>query len=355
MAKANIKIPNLISGERYRIVISPSDDSLVSFNAPSIAFTVPPSPDRLDNPSYQLKKTNTQSLVVADTVITNGTITTSYPAVTTSGTISAWSSAVGSYNYDFTINSTSTIKVGDHFIVDNISSPPTEYYDQLRYTVTGVPSSTKVQCSARYDPNFRNFIVNGVATNTGIWAYNDGRALDNRTNKANAAQWTNITPAYSTTTPTSSGTTVFGRQTNLSMPSMPKNLIWTNTVRDVIIFMFQYNGEFYYLNNTPIAEVSDKKIMFGSTPNDTLVKAAKVSPESLIRYDTTSLPISQTSPTATAVHYLGLGSIQPKYYFTVARYILDSNGTNWNGQWLQKKVGFDANQTMDYVLKSVAV
>jgi hypothetical protein len=348
MAKVDIKFTGLSPNQKYRLVISPKDDAITKFSVPSVSFTTPKAPNRLDLSNVYVSSI-ASSAQQADTITGTTPVSIYHPSVVTRGTISYWVANIGTYDYRFTTNDASSISNGDHFIVDGISTPPTEYYDQLYYTVTG-KSGNVVYVRASYVPSFRQFIVNGVYTNSSSFAYSDGRALSNKDNP-NAANWTNVTAPYYTTSTQATNTAVYGKYAILNVYNPPTNLTWTNTVKDVPVFMFEWNNKFYYLSNTVNIDTSTPdrvKGMWGKYTN----QAFEISAGGPINYTSSSSVITASGPSLSAVHYLGIENIRPKYYFTIARYIKDSNGTDWIGSWLQKKVGYDLYQTIDYVIKA---
>jgi hypothetical protein len=367
MAKANITIPDLAPGQKYKLVIASTNNDQLKFNLPGIEFTALP----------QVIPINSIPISITSEIITVGTIpasqytgtpiVTNYPAVSRSGTISAWSRTDGSYSYTFTVNSTSGMAAGYQLQVTNISSGLHRYYDQLYYVITGVPSSTTVNVTASYRPDiYRTFCHpdhnNKTKWNPSgeYWQYIDGRSGSTASN-ANAANYSFTIPAYSTTTIptlTTPSVDIKGFRNILTInDGNPISLStqWSTTVKDVPIFFFlDSSGEYYYFNTAGTApdatnlykidKSAASKITSGNAPKPRAISATEMNSYS-------SFPLK-------AIHYLGdnkgdNSSLGFKYYFTIARYIFD--GVQWNGEWLQKKKSFiDGDpKVMNLVLSGV--
>lgn len=312
MAEIEVSIPNLVSGQRYRMVVeSRNNPSLVG---PSIEFVVPPTPRFLSTyqPLYK---------VVAEPWSTTSTVTTTIPGATISAgsiqaaanlskNITGWKRGNNIYPpYQFQVNNVTGLNIGQTFTVNGMSSPAGgDYYDRLIYTVVSASGTTVGATAIIPTPTPSGF--------TASWKAAKGAPLVGNTTTSNNGTLNFSIPAIPATDQTaastskSTTTTDSGTKYHVDV-SAPQEistfLISDETMFDAIVFFYIKNGVYYYLNNSVMG----------------------VNPPS---YSTKPSTISLTERNANIGAQTE--SVARDYRFTVARY--EKQGSSWVGYWMQK-------------------
>lgn len=312
MANVEISIPNLVSGQRYRMVIeSENNPSLVG---PSIEFVVPSTPRFLSTyqPLYRVvaepwSTTTTETTTIPGATISAGSI---QAAANLSKNITGWKRGNNIYPpYQFYVDNITSLSIGQTFTVNAMSNPAGgDYYDRLIYTVVSVSGTTVGATAVIPSP-----VPSGFTTS---WRNAGGAPLVGNTTTSNNGTLNFSLPAIPATDQTAAGTekatttTESGTKYHVDV-SAPEEistfLISDETMFDAIVFFYIKNGTYYYLNNTEM----------------------NVNPPS---YSTKPSTISLTERNA------NIGgqqeSIARDYRFTVARY--EKQGSSWVGYWMQK-------------------
>jgi hypothetical protein len=329
MAKVEVSIPNLVSGQRYRMVVeSKNNPSLVG---PSIEFVVPPTPRFLSTyqPLYNVvaepwSTSTTTYEFVAGATIAAGSIQAAGPA---SINITGWYRGNNIYPpYQFKVDGTGGITQGQEFTVNGMSSPAGgDYYDRLIYTVvdsygnaspggpTGIVSPT-VTAIARIP----NPVPSGFTTS---WKNAKGAPLvaATRTNNTGTLNFNRLAIPATDQTATGSNkpvtTTESGTKYHVDV-SAPQEilsfLVSDETMFDAIVFFYIKNGVYYYLNDT---------VMSVNPPS------YSTKPSTILLTERNS-NIGDQSESATR-----------DYRFTVARY--EKQGSSWVGYWMQKDDAYE--------------
>ena len=329
MATVEVSIPNLVSGQRYRMVVeSRNNPSLVG---PSIEFVVPPTPRFLSTyqPLYNVvaepwSTSTTVNVTVPGTTIAAGTYQAAGPA---SVNIEGWYRGNNIYPpYQFKVNDTGGITQGQEFTVYGMSDPAgSDYYDRLIYTVvdafgspappgiTGVVSPT-IRATARIP----NPVPSGFTTS---WKQAAGAPLVAalRTNNTGTLNFNRLAipatdqPAISTTKPVTTTQSGTKYHVDVSAPQeISTFLISDETMFDAVVFFYIKNGVYYYLDDTLMS----------------------VNPPS---YSTKPPTILLTERNANIGEQNE--SIARDYRFTVARY--EKQGSSWVGYWMQKDDSYE--------------
>jgi hypothetical protein len=312
MAKVEVSIPNLVSGQRYRMVVeSRNNPSLVG---PSIEFVVPPTPRFLSTyqPLYKVvaepwSTTTTTTETIPGATITAGSI---QAAANLSKNITGWKRGNNIYPpYQFYVNNITSLNLGQTFTVNAMSSPAGgDYYDRLIYTVVSVSGTTVGATATIPNPAPSGF--------TASWKAAAGAPLVGNTTTSNNGTLNFSLPAIPATNQTAASTTKSTTKTDSGTKyhvdvSAPQEistfLISDETMFDVIVFFYIKNGVYYYLNNTVMG----------------------VNPPS---YSTKPSTISLTERNADIGEQTE--SVARDYRFTVARY--EKQGSSWVGYWMQK-------------------
>jgi hypothetical protein len=318
MAKVEVSIPNLVSGQRYRMVVeSRNNPSLVG---PSIEFVVPPTPRFLSTyqPLYRIvsepwSTTTETTVTIPGETIAAGSI---QAGGSFSKTITGWKRGSNiSPPYQFYVDNVSGLTNGQQFTVNGMSQPAGgDYYDRLIYTVSGNPSGTTVGATAVIP----NPVPSGFTTS---WKNAKGAPLVTSTTTSNngvlnfslpSIPATNQTAASTekTTSTTQSGTKY---HVDVSAPQEILTLLISDeTMFDAIVFFYIKNGSYYYLNNSPM----------------------NVNPPS---YSTKPSTILLTERNANIGEQNE--SVARDYRFTVARY--EKQGSSWVGYWMQKDDSYE--------------
>jgi hypothetical protein len=323
MAKVEVSIPNLVSGQRYRMVVeSRNNPSLVG---PSIEFVVPPTPRFLSTyqPLYKVvaepwSTTTSVTEVVEGATISAGSIQAEGPV---SKTITGWKRGNNIYPpYLFTVSDIGSVSIGQTFTVNGMSSPAGgDYYDRLIYTV--------VTATGRLAPGFPSFLPTQIGATATIpspvpsgfttaWKNANGAPLVTNTTTSNNGTLNFTLPAIpatdqkatsteKTTTTTQSGTKY---HVDISAPQeISTFLISDETMFDAIVFFYIKNGIYYYLNDT----------VMGVNPPSYSTKPSTI----LLTERNANIGGQQES-------------VARDYRFTVARY--EKQGSSWVGYWMQK-------------------
>lgn len=328
MAKVEVNVPNLVSGQRYRMVIESKDNPTLT--GPSIEFVVPASPRLLSSyqPLFRVvsepwSTTTTQTVTVPGTTILAGSI---QAAGNYSKSITGWKRGNNIYPpYQFYVNNITNLKDGQVFTVYGMSSPAGgDYYDRLVYTVVGQPVALASPAEADW-----LYVVGATAiipspTPSGFttaWKAAGGAPLVSSTRTSNngtlnfslpAIPATNQTAASTTktTTTTQSGTKY---HVDVSVPQeISTSLVNNSTMFDKPVFFYIKNGSYFYLDNTAVSAY----------------------PPSLTSKPTT-IPLTERN----AEIGLQTESAARDYRFTIARYELQ--GSSWVGYWIQKNETYE--------------
>lgn len=317
MANVEVNIPNLVSGQRYRMVVeSRSNPSLVG---PSIEFVVPPTPRLLS--SYQPLFN-----VVSEPYRTETAITVTVPGATIlagsiqaaanlSKNITGWKRGNNIYPpYQFYVNNVTSLNNGQQFTVNAMSSPAGgDYYDRLIYTVVSVSGTTVGATAAIPSPVPSGF--------TASWKAAAGAPLVASTTTSNNGTLSFSLPAIPATNQTAASTTkpdtVVKEGTlyhvDVSVPQeISTSLVNTSTMFDKPVFFYIKNGSYFYLNNTAVTAY----------------------PPSLTSKPTT-IPLTERN----ADIGLQAEASARDYRFTIARYELQ--GSSWVGYWIQKNETYE--------------
>jgi len=328
MANVEVSIPNLVSGQRYRMVVeSTTNPSLVG---PSIEFVVPPTPRLLS--SYQ----PLYSVVSEPWSITTATTTTTAGATISAGSIQAagnysksitgWKRGNNIYPpYQFYVNNIANLGNGQQFTVNAMSDTAGgEYYDRLIYTVQGQPSAiaSPAENDWLYVVNATAIIPTPVPSGfTTAWKNAGGAPLVSSTRTSNNGTLSFSLPAIPATDQTATSTTKTTSSTesgtkyhvDVSVPQeISTSLINTSTMFDKPVFFYIKNGSYFYLDDT----------------------SASAYPPSLASKPST-IPLTErnadmASQTETATR---------DYRFTIARYELMES--SWVGYWVQKNETYE--------------
>lgn len=334
MPNVELRIPGLVPGKRYRMVVETTSESVVG---PSIEFTVPSSPRLISTytPTYR-KITRPWSSSYNEWAITVSGSDWSIAAQNQSATFNQMKTKNNSFEYTFNFSSGTKPSVGQVFTISNASDLWTTkvntepfYYDWLDYTVTGVSGNT-ITATGSPNPTKK---ASGSGTRVG-W----GKAPWNETKKVGTVQyydtrhWDNAsyngkgfdtstktrTITASWTIPGSSGRTAdqygwvtktsSGNYTDIevSIPAelqTPQALQNSTNLKHIPVFFYIKNGVFY--------NVDDNTVM-STTP-----RALSTMP--------TTIPMSQTN--------LDVGNDVRDYRFTIATYT--KQGSSWVGEWQQ--------------------
>lgn len=318
MANVEVNIPNLVSGQRYRMVVeSRSNPSLVG---PSIEFVVPPTPRLLS--SYQplfnvisepWSTTTTETVTVPGATVLAGSI---QAGGNFSKSITGWKRGNNIFPpYQFYVNDISGLGNGQQFTVYGMSSPAGgDYYDRLVYTVQGQPVGTTVGATA--------VIPSPVPSGfTASWKSAAGAPLVASTTTSNNGTLSFSLPAIPATNQTAASTTKTNTNTqsgtkyhvDVSVPQeISTSLVNTSTMFDKPVFFYIKNGSYFYLDNTAVSAY----------------------PPSLTSKPTT-IPLTERNAEIGAQ----TESAARDYRFTIARYEL--TGSSWVGYWIQKNETYE--------------
>ena len=317
MANVEVSIPNLVSGQRYRMVVeSTTNPSLVG---PSIEFVVPPTPRLLSSyqPLYAVTaepyRTETATTVtVPGTTILAGSI---QAAANLSKNITGWKRGNNIYPpYQFNVNNVTSLNNGQQFTIYNMSQVAGGgYYDRLIYTVVSVSATTVGATAVIPNPTPSGFETS--------WISAGGAPLVSSTTTNNTGTLNFSLPAIpatnQTATSTSTPTTTIDEGTryhvDVSVPQeISTSLINTSTMFDKPVFFYIKNGSYFYLDNT----------------------SASAYPPSLASKPST-IPLTQRNPDVAS----DAETATRDYRFTIARYEL--TGSSWVGYWLQKNETYE--------------
>lgn len=333
MPNVELRIPGLIPGKRYRMVVETTSESVVG---PSIEFTVPSSPRLISTytPTYRKIERPWSSSYDVWTKITEGG-EFNIPAQNKTGTINQMKTKNLSFEYTFNFTSTDKPAVNQLFTISGSSDRWTTavntepfYYDWLNYTVTkvsgntitatGSPSAKKTNGSGTFvgwgkAPWNAKKVTGGVQYyDTRHWDNADynGKGFDTSTkNRSIGASWTiaggkgYTDPTYDWRTKTDSGTYT---DIEVSIPAelqTPNSLQNSANLKHVPVFFYIKNGVFY--------NVDDNTVM-GTTP-----RAISTMPA--------TIAMKQTN--------LDVGTDVRDYRFTIATYT--KQGSSWVGEWQQ--------------------
>ena len=333
MPNVELRIPGLVPGKRYRMVVETTTESVVG---PSIEFTVPSSPRLISTytPTYKKVSRPWSSSYQSWGITVTGS-SWSIAAQNKTGTINQMKTKNLSFDYTFNFTSVDKPAVGQLFTISNASDRWTTavntepfYYDWLNYTVTGVSGNT---ITATGTPSSKK--TNGSGTFVG-W----GKAPWNLTKKVGSVQYYSTThwdnadyngKGFDTSTktraigaswtiPGSSGSTAdtygwitvptSGTYTDIEV-SIPGELQTPNALQNSA--NLKHVPVFFYIKNGVFYNVDDDTVM-GTTP-----RAISTMPA--------TIPMKQTN--------LDVGTDVRDYRFTIATYT--KQGSSWVGEWQQ--------------------
>lgn len=364
MASAEIKIPNLVPGKRYRMVIetanSAGNTTVGTTSVPSIEFVVPSANQLISTyvPTYRVLATNYPQTGGEEISRTPqwGPIPTNpgyyKPAVIVSkkkscnNTVLTYGSGFKKYLFRFS-STAGAPPVGQDFRASGMSQNGSDYYDNLIYTRTNDdPGNGNIVATARLQSEKYNF-PNQNDKQDGIWQTRGGQHWGSEDLKKTAGTskpkltWDE---SYSEWVPESTGTApqlpdkveyaaIVPGYTILSVTvSLPASINLENNISrdgkrvvELPVFFYIQNGIFYNLDNS---------VMTGLPPAITTVPSA--------------IPRSGTNvnPKETTTSQVSLRS----YRFTTARYTLE-NGL-WSAQWSQFDDAYVSEQLMKNVIYS---
>jgi len=317
MANVEISIPNLVSGQRYRMVVeSSTNPSLVG---PSIEFVVPTAPRLLSTyqPLFNVvaepwSTTTTETTTIPGATVSAGSI---QAAANLSKNITGWKRGNNIYPpYQFYVNNITSLSIGQVFTVNGMSSPAGgDYYDRLIYTVVSA-SGTTVGATA--------VIPNPVPSGfTASWKAAKGAPLVGNTTTSNNGTLNFSLPAIPATDQTAASTTKTTSNTesgikyhvDVSVPEeLSTSLMNDSTMFDKPVFFYIKNGSYFYLDNSAVSAY----------------------PPSLTSKPST-IPLTERNADITTVDGSPNNELAARdYRFTVARYEL--MGSSWVGYWMQK-------------------
>lgn len=335
MPNVELRIPGLVPGKRYRMVVETTTESVVG---PSIEFTVPSSPRLISTytPTYKKVSRPWSSSYQSWGITVTGS-SWSIAAQNKTGTIDIMKTTNDSFKYNFHFTSVDKPAVGQVFTISGASDRWTTavntepfYYDWLDYTVFGVNSLGYVNATGSPNPTKK---ANGSGTFVG-W----GKAPWNLTKKIGSVQYYTTTHwddasyngkgfdtstktrsiSASWTIPGSSGSTAdtygwitvptSGTYTDIEV-SIPGELQTPNALQNSA--NLKHVPVFFYIKNGVFYNVDDDTVM-GTTP-----RAISTMPA--------TIPMKQTN--------LDVGTDVRDYRFTIATYT--KQGSSWVGEWQQ--------------------
>ena len=353
MASAEIKIPGLIPGRRYRMVIETANSAgnitVGTTSVPSIEFVVPSANQLISTyvPTYRVLVNNFPSPPQTIIGYNPGVSTPVEDTVTTvqtakSKTCNNSPILSGGGNYVFRFSSLAGVPpVGTVFSVSGVASQPgtSHYYNNLLYTVQSHTSNNNIVAVGKL--NGEGGWSGQSPTTKDRWRRQAGKPFSDinttaaggnptlrwsepvtvRTpNPPSVGQpqpiYSELIPAYSITNVTVSLPASINLENNISRDG--------KRVVELPVFFYIQNGIFYNLDNT---------VMSGLPPTITGVPSA--------------IPRSGTNSNRD----LAAGTIALRSYrFTTARYTLD-NGF-WSAQWSQFDDAYVSEPLMRNVIYS---
>lgn len=345
MANAEIKIPNLTPGKRYRMVIETTNSAgqvnVGTTSMPSIEFNVPASPRLLSTyrPTYRVFTTNYPATGGEITGYTDvygedpppyvSSTTTNYSAAISTST---FRSSDGWYKMTVA-NGHSVPSAGQSFRVSGASfGAAPYYYDWLNYSVSRVSGNTVYATATlgdttNYPKSWKS--QNGkpfsdIAKTVGSRAVTISWSVTSSTTVDPSAPFIRKDPIYSAIVPAYSISDV-----ELTLPTeVASSLLNTETVVDIPIFAYIKSGVYYYFND----------VTMNSTKVGGILRPPAISSKP------TTIPLSAKNLNANA------DIVNRDYRFTIARY--EYNGTSWNGYWLQSDNTFASEQSPNKIIYS---
>ncbi len=378
MFKKEIIIPGLIPGKRYRMVVETEDGSNLA--APSVEFVVPSSPRLLSTytPTYSVVKAFHDTEGTYDPPPTGGGQIPGTPTPAVNNNIRFSKFVNKNATNEYTITSTGAVPPKDQtFTVSGVSSGSAPYYfNWLVYTVTSsgknpftatgkgqqvyidtlTPDGWRVKSTTSKANRALVTDGNGV-----LWSVKNGIGWgDVKTNSNMRMYWT--TPAgptlfYDEVDPDPYPITIpnggVHYHVDLTVPSeVQAQLAWTDTVKDVPVF--------FYINNNNFYDFNDKS--FGD-PLNSIVNYSNTSPLSL---STSNLNQIYTDGAGNRVmtkrnqkvnvynNTTGTFSTTRSYRFSIVRYTRPPGGSTWTGTWLQTDSTFDSAPSPNRIVYSQA-
>jgi hypothetical protein len=356
LASAEIKIPNLVPGKRYRMVIETANSAgtinVGTTSVPSIEFVVPSANQLLSEytPTYSVRVDNYPARQGAEI-----SRTPQPSIVNPSGYWSAWTNVAlskacnntvltygsGFTKYLFRFASTAGAPpVGMDFRASGMSQGGSDYYDNLIYTRTADdPGNGNIVATARLQSAKFDFPNQNKAQDK-IWQDRAGQHWGAADLKSTAGTskptltWTEQTRSWIDTTTTTPvpDKVVYAQHPAYSITtvtvSIPQSIRLENNVQngqrvvEIPVFFYIENGIFKNLDNT---------VMSGLPPSITSVPAAI--PRSGVNVNEANVGVSQRS-----------------YRFTIARYTqIDEL---WQASWSQADDLYESERVMRHVIYS---
>jgi hypothetical protein len=358
LASADIIVPNLVPGKRYRMVVETANSAgqinVGSTSVPSIEFVVPSANQLLSEytPTYSVRVDNYPARQGAE-ISRTPQPSIIHPAT---GYWSAWTNVAlskacnntvltygsGTSKYLFRFASTAGAPpVGMDFRASGISSGGSDYYDNLIFTRTpDDPGNGNIVATARLQSANYDFPNQNNATDA-RWRTQNGRhwgAADLASTAGNSKptlRWTEQTRSWIDTTPAPTPVpdkVVYAQHPAYSITtvtvSVPNSLKLENNVQnnqrvvEIPVFFYIENGIFKDMSNN---------VMTGEPPSITSVPGA--------------IPVSGVN-----VNEPNVGVSQRSYRFTVARYT-QINGL-WQASWSQFDDLYESERIMRHVIYS---
>jgi hypothetical protein len=337
MPEVEVRIPNLVPGKRYRMIVETTSESVVG---PSIEFTVPSSPRLISTYTPKYKRDVVTYVVPGRkwdiTVVGQNW---SRPASTATSIADRMIIQNEGDVYVFRIISGQPLPPDDQLftilgaserITTKVNTEPF-YYDWLDYTVTKI-SSRLVNARGKPNPTKKK---DGVGTHVGWgkapWnakktvggvAYRSTTHWDDAkfNGKGFDAETKNKTITLSWRVPGASGRTAdqYGwvpdnktvTQVNIkvSVPEelqAPNVLINSDNIKHIPVFFYIKGGVFYNVDDNTVMGTTPRAIPASAMPS--------------------TIPMSQTN--------LDVGADVRDYRFTIATYT--KQGSSWVGEWQQ--------------------
>lgn len=317
MAKVEVNVPNLVSGQRYRMVVESKDNPTLT--GPSIEFVVPASPRLLSSyqPLFKVvaepwSTTTTGTETVPGATISAGSI---QAAANLSKTITGWKRGTTIYPpYQFYVNNITSLNIGQPFTVYGMSEPAGgDYYDRLNYIVVSVSGTTVGATAVAPIPYPSGFTAEWKAAGGAPLLANKTSSNNGTLNFTLPAIPATDQTAASTTKPTSKTESGTKYHVDVSVPQeISTSLVNSATMFDKPVFFYIKNGSYFYLDNSAV----------GAYPLSLTSKPS-------------TIPLTERN----AEIGLESESAARDYRFTIARYELQ--GSSWVGYWIQKNVTYE--------------
>jgi hypothetical protein len=339
-----VLLNNLIPGKRYRMVVDvPATPSL---SAPSIEFTVPPSPRLISTYTPTVKITNYQHPILVNTRV--GDIPDYVNPVDKNyvSAISVFAGTGGSKNYRLTIPGRKPpkgkkIRVSGRSVIYADTDPL--YYDWLDYTVDSI-SGDLVRCTAK--PGGRKSTGEGSRVGWGKAPWNKNTGGFRKTQHWDDAEYngkafsdvdsskSGMKASWSETTKGYQPDTIWrwelqpGFETRWDAEvSLPTEIVNSGVFNSTGNGNFRYLPVFFYIKNGIYYNM-----------DDTLMTA----PLALSTFPSV-IPLNATDTNMA-------NDTRRDYRFSIARY--ERQGASWVPEWMQVDTRYESNPVMSNVIIS---